>query len=415
MAYREQASPGVLIIVENNTYSLDTRVKAEAVALRGAGWRVHVICPAPAGDPGAPDPAGSPVRTAEGVFVHPYRIKFAGRGAIDFLREYALSMVHIMRLSWRVHREHGFSVVHICNPPDILFLIGLVYRVLGKKVVFDHHDLFPEMIQARYRGLAKELLYLAARASEFLTFRTADVVLSTNRSYREIAIRRGLLDPGRVHVVRNGPMLGEFYPGHPAPGLKKGFPFMACYAGLMGPEDGVIELVDVVRHVVRDLGRRDVLFSLLGDGAARSVALERVRAWDLAPWVDMPGMVVDRGLFRSFLATADIMLAPELSTPANDISTFIKIAEYMAIGKPIVAYDLTETRFTAGQAAVYVRSGDAEAFASALIGLLGDPVKRQAMGEIGIERIKSQFQWEHQKAHLLEAYDSLLPAGRGRA
>jgi len=402
-------SKGVLIIVENQTYFLDTRVKAEAAALRGAGWQVHVICPAPPDDAHeAAKKAQYRTKDAGGISVHSYRVKFAGRGSIDFLREYSLSMAHIMRLSWRIFRDHGFSVVHLCNPPDILFVVGLFYKVLGKKVVFDHHDLFPEMIQARYKGVLRDAFYLAARALEFLTFRTAAVVLSTNQSYRETAIRRGRLKETRVFVVRNGPVLNEFYPGNPSPGLKKGFPFMACYAGLMGPEDGVIELIDVIRFVVQGLGRRDILFCLLGDGVARSTALERVRAWGLEACVDMPGMIVDRGQFRRYLATADIMLAPEMSTPANDISTFIKIAEYMAIGKPIVAYDLRETRFTAGGAAVYVRSGRQEAYASALVELLDDLDRRLVMGNIGIERVATKFQWELQKANLLEAYDHLL-------
>ncbi len=185
---------------------------------------------------------------------------------------------------------------------------------------------------------------------------------------------------------------------------------MACYAGVMGPEDGVLELMEVVRHVVRHLGRSDVLFCLLGDGAVRNEAFARARAWGIQAHVDMPGMILDRGLFLRYLSTADIMLAPETSNPHNDKSTFIKIAEYMAMGKPIVAYDLKETRFTAGDAAVYVPSGDGEAFAAALVGLLDDPARRASMGRVGIERIRTRFQWEHQKTHLLGAYEYVLGA-----
>jgi glycosyltransferase involved in cell wall biosynthesis len=403
-----------LIVVENQPYVTDTRVKAEAASLREAGWRVHVICPRLSQE-GRRE--RSPVyqdRTLDGIDIHSYRMDFAARGLVGYLREYLVSLLRIARLSLRVFRRDRFSVIHLCNPPDFLFIVGAFYKLLGRGVVFDHHDLFPEMILSRYQGPVQRSLYLFSRALEFLTFQTADAVLSTNHSYRDIAVRRGRVDEGDVFVVRNGPRAGEIVPGRPVPELKKGFSYMACYAGIMGPEDGVLELIQVIRHIVRQLKRTDILFCLLGDGAARNEAAECARTWGIQEYVDMPGMIVDRPLFCKYLSTADIMLAPEMSNPLNDKSTFIKIAEYMAMAKPIAAYDLRETRFTAGDAAVVVPSGDMEAYAAAIVALLDDPGRRAQMGDIGIERIRTRFQWEHQKGILLEAYDHVLRRGLNR-
>lgn len=408
---RTDAAKSALIIVENQPYFTDTRVKAEAASLREAGWRVHVICPRLTQD----GPRGSsPVYqdlALGGIDIHSYRMNFAAGGIIGYLREYLVSLFHIARLSLRVFRNDRFPVVHLCNPPDILFMVGAFYKLLGRRVIFDHHDLFPEMILSRHKGLAQRVFFHFSRVLEFLTFRTADTILATNQSYRDIAVRRGRVDEGDVFIVRNGPRAGEIVPGDPAPELKRGFSLMACYAGIMGPEDGVLELMQVIRHIVLQLERTDILFCLLGDGAARNEAAEYARAWNIHKYVDMPGMILDRTLFCRYLSTADILLAPEMSNPLNDKSTFIKIAEYMAMGKPIAAYDLKETRFTAGEAAVYVPSGNMEAYATAIVALLDDPGRRALMGSLGNERVRTQFQWDHQKGNLLEAYDHVLHKG----
>lgn len=419
LADRPSAGAGrdrsVLIIVENQPYLTDTRVKAEASTLHEAGWRVHVICP----DPSSAGREGGPLlyqhSEIDGIHVHSYRMDFASSGLPGYLKEYLNSLFHIARLSLKVFRRDGFSVVHLCNPPDVLFVVGALFKFLGRKVVFDHHDLFPEMVLSRHRGLAQRLLFQLSRILEFLTFRTADVVLSTNQSYRRVAIGRGRISEADVFVVRNGPRVDEITSSVPDPTLKRGFPYMACYAGIMGPEDGVRELMQVIRHIVLQKGRSDILFCLLGDGAARSEAVAFVQASGIQRFVDMPGMILDRSQFFRYLATADLMLAPELSNPHNDKSTFIKIAEYMAVGKPIAAYDLAESRYTAGEAAIYVPSGNMEAYAEAIVGLLDDPGQRALMGELGIERIKTRFQWERQKENLLRAYARVMHKGRGGA
>jgi glycosyltransferase involved in cell wall biosynthesis len=322
----------------------------------------------------------------------------------DYLNEYLTAWTSIARLSWRVWRKERFDIIQFCNPPDIFFPIGLFYRLLGARVVFDHHDLSPEVVKWRFSGLVGTLLYVFARAAEYLTFRTANAVMSTNQSYRKVAMGRGRVPADRVFILRNGPKSEEFVPVEAIPALKRGLPYMACYVGVMGPDDGVLELLASIRHIVHDMGRHDILFALLGDGAIRPQALAQVKAWGLESVVDMPGMIRDKLVLRQYMSTADVCLSPEPLTPLNTRSTFIKIGEYMAMGKPIVASDLHESRYTAQEAAMYVVPGNAQEFGQAIVTLLADPERRRNMGEFGRQRFLNHLSWEHQKHNLFEAY-----------
>jgi glycosyltransferase involved in cell wall biosynthesis len=395
-----------LIIVENSFVPLDIRVWSEATALRDAGWRVAVICPAVNGVHNGREVSSvnCTPENLDGVSVYRFPLTFAEQGILSYLVEYVSAFLFIARLSWRIWQNRGFDIAHFCNPPDVFFPIALLYRFLGARVVFDHHDLFPEFVAWRYRGPIGRVLYVFARVMEYLTFRSANVVMSTNRSYRRIAIERGGMQADHVVVVRNGPKIDEFAPVEPDVNLKQGFPYLACYAGVMGHEDGVLELIAAIRYVVHDLGRRDILFALLGDGSARPQALADVTSWGLEPYVDMPGMVHDKLLVRRYMSTADICLSPEPPTPLNEHSTFIKIGEYMAMGKPIVAYDLDETRYTAQQAAIYVEPGNIQEFGRATAELMDESEQRQHMGEIGRRRILDELGWEYQQEQLLRAY-----------
>lgn len=402
-----------VIVVENASIPQDVRVWYEATTLRDAGWRTVVICPAGPGNSQrkeAPAEFGK-AEDMEGVTVHRFPLHFAANDAAGFIREYITAWISIARLSWRVWRAGRFDVIQFCNPPDIFFPIGFFYRLLGARVVFDHHDLFPEVVAWRFHGLPGKLLHALARVSEYLTFRTANAVMSTNESYRRIAMERGRVPANRVNVVRNGPKQGQFVPVEPVPALKRGFPFSACYAGVMGEEDGVQELLLSIRHIVHDLGRRDILFNLLGDGAVRAQAQQQVIDWALQDFVVMPGML-DRALLRRHLCTADVCLSPEPLTPFNARSTFIKIGEYMAMGKPIVAYDLVESRFTAQEAALYVPAGEIQAYGQAIVSLMDDPDRRVRMGALGRQRFLDHLTWERQQGELLRTYAAALSASR---
>ena len=399
-----------LIVVENSWVPVDRRVWYEATALRDAGWQVTVICPtgkvAQAGKKG-PDHAyrsfGEP-EDLEGVTVLRFPLIYAEQGVISYLKEYVSAFFCIARLSWKVWRQESFDIIQICNPPDIFFPIGVFYRCLGAKFVFDHHDLFPENVIWLYHGLVGRFMYAVSRLAEYLTFFSANVVMTTNKSYQKIAYERGKVSPDNVVVVRNGPKIDEFIPVDPVPALKLGFPFMVCYAGIMGEGDGILETIEIIRCIVRDLTRHDVYFVLLGDGAKKAQALANIKSWELEAFVDMPGMIRDDMQLRQYMSTADVFISPEPLTPMNTHSTFIKIGEYMAIGKPIVAFDLKETRYTAQNAACYVPPGDIQGFGRAIINLLDDPIRRQQMGNIGRQRILDCLGWEHQKQHLFRAY-----------
>lgn len=403
----------VLIVVENNSVPFDVRPWYEATSLRDTGWQVVVICPLPqelAGSANGTNPVD-----LEGVSVFYFPLRRAERGVISYLAEYLSAFLAIARLACIVWHQERFDILHFCNPPDIFFPIAAFFRLRGARIVFDHHDLFPEFVSGRHSGVGGKLLYVLARVSEYLTLRYADVVISTNQSYRRIAVERGRIPIQRTVVVRNGPRQDIFVPVAPDATLKRGFRFMACYAGVMGHEDGVLELLTSVRFIIHELGRRDILFVLLGGGSVYAEALARVSEWELGEFVDMPGMIYDNLLLRRYLSTSDVLLAPEPLTPLNRCSTFVKVGEYMAMGKPIVAYALPETRYTAQDAAVYVEPGDTAGFARAVVSLLEDPARCRRMGELGRQRFVNQLAWEHQHEQLLRAYAVALEGTHGES
>lgn len=400
----------VLIVEENSFIPIDTRVWYEVTTLRDAGWDVSVICPKESDihtGKSATKRTSTP-ENLEGVTVYRFPLTFAEHGLFDYLVEYFSAFTAIARLSWCVWRKGHFDIIHFCNPPDIFFPIAIFFRLLGARVIFDHHDLFPELVAWRYDGFVGKLLYGFARVTEYLTFRSANVVISTNQSYRQIGRERGNVPAERIVVVRNGPKRDEFTPVEAVLTLKRDFPYMACYAGVMGYEDGVLELLQSIRYIIQDLGRHDILFILLGDGSMRPQALATVKAWGLEDFIDFPGMVRDKLLLRQYLCTADVLLSPEPLTPLNAHSTFIKVGEYMAMGKPIVGYDLVETRYTAQDAAVYVEPGNETEFGRAIVALVDDPERRRLMGESGRQRLLNHLSWEHQQDELFRAYSIAL-------
>lgn len=396
-----------VIIVENSYVPLDVRVWQEATTLRNNGWDVKVICPEPSDTQFA-----NTVFTGddmpvdlEGVSVYYFPLPSATKGVLSYFAEYFTAFFAIIRLCWQIWRRERFDILHICNPPDMFFPIALVYRFLGAGIIFDHHDLFPEFVIDRYRGVLGKLFYGIARVMEYLTFLSAHIVVTVNQSYRQLAIERGNQLKENVVVVRNGPKAAIFSPVGPNPELKKEFPILVSYVGIMGYDDGILELIEVIRYIVMDLGRSDILFSLVGDGAMREHAMEQIRTWGIDDFVSFPGLISDNYQIRQYLSTSDICLSPEPLTPLNEKSTFIKVGEYMAIGKPVVAFDLDETRWTARDAAYYVKPGDIRAFGQAITELADDPEKRRVMGEYGRERFLDILSWEHQENNLLLAYD----------
>lgn len=403
----------VLIIVENLPVPFDRRVWAEATTLVDAGYQVSVISP-------MMKDYTAPYEVIDGVHVYRHPLAEAGSGA-GYLREYVGALLHQFRLAFRVRRERGFDVIHACNPPDLIFLVAALFKLFyGVRFIFDHHDLCPELFEAKFGG--KGPAYLALLAAERLTFALADISIATNDSYREIALRRGGMKPDRVFVVRSGPRLDRMKIAAPNEVLKRGRRYLAGYVGVIGRQEGLDLLVGAVAHLVNHIGRTDVQFAIIGDGPELSAVRALAQAKGVAAYMDFYGRV-DDALFLDVLNTADLCVNCDRACAMNDKSTMNKILEYMALGKPIVQFEMTEGRRSSGAASLYSRPDNVADFALKIDTLLNDPELRRDMGALGRERVMTQFSWAHSVPALLRAYAAafdrreraLLPGRRAPA
>jgi Glycosyltransferase len=388
----------VLIIVENLPCPFDRRVWQEARTLRAAGYGVSIICPKGKG-------YEKSFEEIDGIAIYRHPQPFEASGPLGYLAEYSWALIAEFFLSLRVLFEQGFDAIHACNPPDTLFLIGGFYKVFGKKFLFDHHDINPELYEAKFQR--RDIFYRLMLALERLTFKTADVTVATNESYRKIAIERGGLSPSKVFVVRSGPDLSRLKILPPVPELKKGRRYLVGYVGVMGRQEGIDGLLEAVRHIVYDLKRTDIQFGLVGGGTELEAMRALAEQLGIADYVTFTGRVPDHELL-AMLNTADVCVNPDVANDMNDKSTMNKIMEYMALGKPIVQYDLTEGRVSAQDASLYAARNDPKDLARKLIELLDDEPRRKRMGEIGLERVKTTLAWEHEVPRLLAAYEALF-------
>lgn len=362
-----------------------------------AGYLVTVICPK-----GRGGKYSESHETIDGVEVFRYPAPPEADGVMGYMVEFSYCWVMTAILSVRAALTRGFDVVHACNPPETYFALALMYRLLGKKFLFDHHDLSPEMYLAK-GGKRSGFLHRTLLLLERLTFRTADVVIATNESHREIAVRRGGIDPQRVFVVRSGPDLDRLRPVPAEPMLRDGCRHLVCYLGEMCPQDGVDLLLEAARILVADMGRRDIKFVIIGGGPALENLQRLKSAMGLDDRVAFTGRVSDDDLCR-YLSVADVCVDPDPYTEWSDQSTMNKIVEYMAFGRPIVAFNLKENRFSAGDAAVYAAPNDVREFASLIATLLDDGDRRNEMGRIGRQRVENELSWQHSRPRLLAAY-----------
>ncbi|MGQ7829917.1 glycosyltransferase family 4 protein [Altererythrobacter sp. Z27] len=388
----------VLIIVENLPVPFDRRVWQEARTLEAAGAQVAVICPKGRGFYKAHE-----VIDGIAIYRHPLPLEASKVGG--FLVEYGAALFWQVRLAWKIWREQRFDAIHGCNPPDLIFLVALLFKPFGVKYIFDHHDIVPELFEAKFgkRGV----FWRIARVLEWLTFRTADVSIATNDSYRRIAMDRGKMPPGKVHVVRSGPDLSRLRPVPPVESWKNGRAHLVGYVGVMGEQEGIELLIEAIEHVVRDKGRRDIQFCLVGDGPSLTEHRDAVAAKGLDQFVTFTGSATDQQLIE-VLSTMDLGVNPDRVNTMNDLSTMNKILEYMALSKPVVQFDVTEGRFSAQGASAYAKPNDPIDFAEKLVELIDDPARRAAMGALGRERIEQELNWNRQIAPLIAAYRNAL-------
>lgn len=401
-----KASPGrrprVLIIVENLPLPFDRRVWQEATALRDSGCQVSIICPK------GRDYTRS-YECLEGIHIHRHPLPFEADSAIGYGLEYCVSLFWELVLSLRIAVGRGFDVVQACNPPDTIFLVGRIFKLFGKRFIFDHHDINPELYEAKFQR--RDRWYRLLCLLERWTFATADVSIATNESYRRIAIERGAMPPERVFVVRSGPDLRRLCRTPPREELKRGKRFLVGYVGVIGKQEGVDLLLQSIAHMRRDLGRRDVHVAIVGSGTEVPSLQAMSRSLDLDDCVEFMGRVPDRDLWE-ILGTADVCVNPDRANEMNDKSTMNKILEYMALGKPIVQFDLTEGRYSAGQSSLYARPNDVRDFAEKLCQLLDDATLRERMSLIGRSRVEGELAWHHQVPRLLAAYETAFASKR---
>jgi glycosyltransferase involved in cell wall biosynthesis len=393
----------VLIIVENLTVPFDRRVWLEAQALTGAGFQVSVICP-------KGEQYTKSVEVLEGIRIYRYPTPPPTKGWTSYVWEFVYCWFMTAWLSLKVHFREGFDVIHACNPPDTFFALARLYKVLGKKFVYDQHDLCPELYLARFsarQGMTYKLLV----ALERLTYGTADLVLSTNESYKKTATGRGKVPPEDVVVVRSAPDLRRFSPVEPIAELKRGKKYMVSYLGVMAPQDGVDYFVRSIDHIVNTRKRDDVHFTLIGSGDSYGELRALTTALDLDGYVEFTGRIPDRDVER-YLSTSEVCVSPDPKNDLNDSSTMNKVLEYMALGRPIVAFDLKETRYSAGEGALYASANDYRDFGDKILELLDDEERRTAMGEQNSRRLRESLSWDSSKKCLLDAYEMLRKGSR---
>jgi glycosyltransferase involved in cell wall biosynthesis len=397
-------SKKVLIIVENMSVPMDPRVWKEARSLRAAGYEVSVLCPRTKN-------AREGYEFLEGVHIYRHPMVQEGNGHWGYVREYACALFWEVLYSWWIYFRRGFHVIQGCNPPDDIFLVVLPFKLFSVKYVFDHHDVNPELYLSKYGR--KDFFYKVQMWLEKSTFRCSDVVISTNNSYREMAMTRGGLSAENIFVVRNGPSPETFKAVPPNPALKNGKRYLVGYVGVMNSQDGLDILIDVALRV-KNLGRRDVHFTCVGKGPELASLRKIVQEKGLEDTVTFTGFVPDAEMVE-ILSTADVCVNPDRPCQMNSMSTMIKIMEYMALGKPIVQFEGTEGRFSAQEASLYSNGDDGVAdFAEKLLWLLDHPEERERMGQFGRRRIEKELAWEYSVQNLLAAYERAFSKRRGK-
>jgi len=381
--------------VENLPVPFDTRVWKEAVSLQENGYDVTVLCPRGKGG------YGQRHEVLHGIHVYRHPMPKEGNSPAGYLYEYGSALVWEFLYTWWIYLRRGFHVIQGCNPPDDIFLVALPFKILGVKFIFDHHDANPELYLSKYDR--KGLFYKIQVWLEKMTYRFSDVVMATNASYRDLAISRGGTAPEDVFVVRNGPDLETFKALPPNPTLKYGKAYLVGYVGNMSSQEGLDILLDVALHL-KNLGRRDIHFTCVGGGPGLASLRKMVIDKQLDGMVNFTGRVPDRELLE-VLSTADICVNPDKPCEMNDISTMIKIMEYMALGKPIVQFNLKEGRFSAKEASLYSDNGNqVDDFANKILWLIDRPDERMSMGEFGRKRVEEELAWKHSVQNLLAAY-----------
>ncbi len=388
----------ILILVENLPVPFDRRVWMESLALTEAGYKISVISPCPQNE------LNEPNKIIEGIHVYRYPMPKPTKSKFSFLQEFWYCYQQTKSLVAMIWEKEKFDVIHSCNHPETFWKIAKKYKPNGVKFVFDHHDLSPELYESKFKR--KDIFWRGLLWMEKKQFETADAVIATNESYKEVAISRGGKMESQITVVRSGPLLSRFTRVEPKAALKRGEDFLGVYLGVMGPQDGVDYAIRAIK-IAKDLGLNNTAFTFIGSGDSFDDLVALTKDLQLENEIHFTGRVSDEEL-KQFLCTADFGIAPDPKNPLNDVSTMNKIVEYMAMSLPIISFDLKESKYSAGEAAIYVKNDDERLMAESMISLINDPDMRKKMGEIGRQRVENMLAWDYSRKILVEFYDRLL-------
>lgn len=389
----------VLIIVENLPVPFDTRVWQEATTLAANGYTVSVISPKGKGYTAEKE-------MIDGVHVYRHDLPAEGNGAIGYLREYSTALKEEIRLAKKVYKEVGFDVIHGCNPPDDIYLVAKHFKKYGVKYVFDHHDICPELFEAKF-GHTSGPLYFSQIFMERQTYKNCTFAFVTNESYKKIAIERGKMDPKKVIVLRSGPKLERMKIQPPVESIKRGKKYMVGYLGVIGQQEGIEYILEAAKYCKEDLKRNDIFWGIVGGGPHVAALKAQCTQMGLDDCVEFTGRVPDQQLL-DYLNTADVCVNSDTYNSMNDKSTMNKILEYMALAKPIVQFELTEGHYSAQEASLYAEQNNAKDMADKIIYLLENPEVRKKMGEFGRNRVVNELSWEHTSKALLEGYEKFF-------
>ncbi len=396
------AGKKILLLVENNNVPFDKRVWREAITLMENGADVSIIAPKTKKN-------NKSFEILENIKIYRYNAYFAEGSKLSYIKEYLSAIFGMLFLSKKLFLKNGFHIIHIANPPDLLWIVYLPFRLMGVKLIFDQHDLTPESFLSRFdmdetkkNGLFYKLLML----NEKITYRLSNAVIVTNESYRNIAIKRGRVKNENIFTVRNGPDMRKFHKVKENNKWKKGFTYMGAYIGIMGFQDGVDILIKTMDYLVHKKNRKDILFTLIGSGDEIDNLKQLTKKLNIEKYIEFTGRIPDEPAME-ILSSADFCLSPDPRNPLNEISTMNKVMEYMVCEKPIVSFDLKEAKYSAQESAVYVKDS-IEDFANGVLYLIENPEKAKEMGEKGLKRVEEFLRWEKQENNLIEVYKKLF-------
>ena len=389
----------ILIIVENLPLPFDRRVWMESNTLCKEGYEIFIVCPKGKG-------YDKDFEEINNIKIYRHPLPPEKSSALGYLREYSHALFYEWKLARKIYKQNNFDVIQACNPPDFIFLVALWFKLFHKvKFVFDHHDLNPELYESKFNK--KGFFYYFLKVAERLTFMSANMVMSTNESYKEVAITRGRVKEEKVHVVRSGPDLNLFNLKPANSTYKKGKNFLVGYLGVMGEFDGVDHFIKAIGIIINEKKRKDIQFCLIGSGPCFEDLQALSTHLGITDYVEFTGRISDDELLKR-LSTCEVCVNADPLNPLNDKSTMNKILEYMALSKPIVQYDLVEGKRSAGEASIYAKPNDIQDFADKIIELIDDEQKRLKMGMIGRKRMEDKLEWKHQSKKLINAYQNLF-------